>query len=107
MCIRDYSRSERLQRDAIGIWTSVLGPNHPYVGRGLDALAEVYLLQGRTADARRTYERALEIRQKSLGASNPDVAWTLTNLARTAVAAGDPVVGRRRVEQAIDIYKLG
>ena len=44
-------------------------------------LGLVYWKQGKYADAEGLYKRALAIREKALGASHPDVAQTLNNLA--------------------------
>ena len=58
-----------------------MGSDHPYVGMSLNNLASLYKSQGRYADAEPLYERALAIREKSLGPDHPAVGTTLNNLA--------------------------
>src|SRR5262249_59159667 len=86
-------------------WSASLGPNHPYVARGLDYLAEVVASRGGIARAHALYTRALAIRKRALGAAHPDVAWTLTSLARTDAASGNLVRALKQVDEAIDIYR--
>ena len=47
----------------------------------LHNLAIVYKEQGKYAEAEALYKRALEIKEKALGADHPAVAMTLNNLA--------------------------
>ena len=70
--------AERLHERANRIWSATLGPNHPYVARGLDALAAVADARGQRERARGLYQRALAIRKQTVGSDHPDVAWTLT-----------------------------
>lgn len=57
------------------------GPQDPRLGIILNALADVYRSQGRYAEAKPLYKRALMIQEKTLGADDPLVATTLNNLA--------------------------
>ena len=51
------------------------------MARTLHNLASVYNAQGKYAEAEALYKRALEIKEKALGADHPSVAMTLNNLA--------------------------
>jgi len=103
--VGDLAEADTLYEQAIDIWSTGLGPDHPFVATGVDALAEVVAARGQLDRARALYERALASRKRSLGPTHPQVAWTLTNLARTVADAGDPAVAIRYVDEAIAIYQ--
>ena len=73
--------------------------------RGLDALAEVAALRGQLDRSRELYERALAIHRRQLGPNHPQVAWMLTNLARTVADQGNTAQAIRYVDQAIAIFQ--
>lgn len=100
----DLQEAERIQRQAVRVWSESLNGDHPYVARALDALAEVVAARGDTARALALYQRVLRIRRAS-GAETPDVAWTLTNLAKTVADNGDVVTALGYVDQAIAIFQ--
>lgn len=99
----DFLEAERLYERAIQAW-SARGPADSYVAKGLDALAEVYEISGDAQRARGLYERALMIRRQ-IRADHPDVAWTLTNLARVIAASGDISLALRDLREATEIYR--
>ena len=101
----DLVEAERLHRRAIDVWTAALGPTHPYVARGLDALAQVLEARGQPLDARQLYERSLAIRRRAQDNDSADVAWTLTNLARVLDATGQPARARALLDEAIATYR--
>ena len=49
----------------------------------------MYRDQGKYGEAEGLYKRALVIREKALGASHPDVAWGLNNMAILYEARGE------------------
>ena len=100
----DFAEAERLHRLAITLWSTSLGSRHPYVARGLDALAEVLAARGQPEQAGLLYRQALSIRRSRIGPDHPDVAWTLTNLARMTADSGNLTLADRYVAQAIDIF---
>jgi CHAT domain-containing protein len=101
----DVAEAERLHQRAIRVWSAGLGRQHPYVARGLDALAEVVASRGEFARARALYQRALKIRRRDIETGRPDVAWTLTNLARTIADQGQVELALGYVQEAIATYK--
>ncbi len=101
----DIEESERLHQRAIRVWSAGLGPNHPYVARGLDALAEVVASSGDLSRAQKLYRQSLDIRRRSSDRQGPDVAWTLTNLARTVSDLGQHKNALQYVQQALTIYQ--
>ena len=60
--------------------TSIV-PSGPSTTSRSTSSALVYTAQGKYADAEGLHQRALAIREKSLGADHPDVAQSLNNLA--------------------------
>jgi CHAT domain-containing protein len=58
------------------------------VASSLNNLANVYLYQGKHAEAEGLYKRALAVREKALGASHPHVAGDLHNLANVYRSQG-------------------
>ncbi len=81
-----------------------LGPQHSFVARGLDALADVAAARGRLDRARELYTPTLAIRRSTLGATHPLVAWTLVNLARVLADSGHPDAGLVEIRRALAIY---
>jgi CHAT domain-containing protein/Tfp pilus assembly protein PilF len=103
--VGDLAAAERLNSQAIDIWSRGLGADHPFVAHGIDALAQVVAKRGQLMRARTLYTRALAIRRKALGAAHPQVAWTLANLAATEMDARDYVTASRHIEEAIALYR--
>jgi len=103
--IGDLIEADALYTRAVDIWSKGLGPNHSFVARGLDAVADVAAARGDLPRAHDLYERALAIRRRSLGPDHPHVAWTLTNLARTEADLGNVPLALRYIENAIAIYR--
>jgi hypothetical protein len=58
------------------------------VAWSLNSLAELHRAQGRYAEAEPFSERALAIRERTLGPDHPDVAAVLENYARLLRATG-------------------
>ena len=72
----------------------MLGRDHPDVARSLNNLADLYDgLPGRVRDAERLFERALAIRESTVGPDHPDTAKSLNNLA---LFEAETVTRRRR-----------
>jgi tetratricopeptide (TPR) repeat protein len=71
----------------------MLGPEDPYTATSLNNLAQLLKAQGDFAGAQPLYERALAIREKSLGPEHPE----------TASAQGDLVGARPLLERALAI----
>ncbi len=103
--VGDLAEAEQLYERAVQIWSKGLGRDHPFVAKGLDALADVAASRGRVTRAHSLYERALAIRRSRLGANHPQVAWTLTSLARTVADSGNLPLALRYIDEAIAIYK--
>jgi tetratricopeptide (TPR) repeat protein len=72
----------------LAIQEKALGLEHPDVATSLINLADLYRVQGRTADAEPLFHRALAIAEKALGPAHPSVALSLNNLAAQFWAQG-------------------
>ena len=70
-CINEHWPSARSRSDPIILTVAI----------SLNNLAELYRNQGKYDEAEPLYQRALAIREKSLGSDHPDVATSLNNLA--------------------------
>ena len=102
--VGDWADAERLYRTSVDMWSKTLGPDHPFVARGLDGLADVAASQGRFDAARRLYEQVLAMRRRTLGPAHPQVAWTLASLAAVSWKAGEPAVALRFADEAVAVF---
>ena len=101
----DWAEAERLYRTSVDMWSKTLGPDHPFVARGLDGLADVAASQGRFDAARRLYEQVLAMRRRTLGPAHPQVAWTLASLAAVSWRAGEPAIALRFADEAAAVFE--
>ncbi len=76
----DYAEAEKLLLAALKE-AEKFGNQDPRLPTSLNNLAELYLTQGKYAQAEPLYQRALAIREKALGPEHPDVATSLNNRA--------------------------
>lgn len=102
----DFGEAQRLYQQAIDVWSRGLGPRHPFVARGTDALAEVTATLGNFEQARSLYESALANRRTSLGAAHPQVAWTQANLAKMFASAGRLKLATRHADEALAVIRI-
>ncbi len=76
------ARSETLLREALGIYRTVLGEDSSAIGECLYQLAETEVAQHRYPDAERDYREAIDIFEKSQGATSPGLATALRRCAK-------------------------
>jgi eukaryotic-like serine/threonine-protein kinase len=69
----------------------------------LTSLGNVVYEQGRYSEAQKLHERALAIREKALGLSHPDVAYSLYALGKAVEARGDIAQSLKYLDRALDI----
>ena len=102
MAAGDKAYHEGDYPEAVKEWVAAVkeaegfGPQDPRLATSLNDLGEVYLLQGRYAEAEPLLKRALAIRENALGPEHPKVATSLNNLAeayryRERYAAAEPL----------------
>jgi tetratricopeptide (TPR) repeat protein len=100
-----YTEAERFLRQALGIYESALGENHPGVATTLANLGNLYRAQERLAEAESLFQRALRIRNSVLGVDHPNVAITLTNLANLYRAQDRLGEAEPMYERALEIWQ--
>jgi tetratricopeptide (TPR) repeat protein len=66
-----YDEAEPLYRQAIGVWRTALGEEHPLVATGLNNLAVLLWNTGRSEEANVYGRQALAIATRALGPSHP------------------------------------
>ncbi len=92
-----YERAYDLRRER-------LDPDHPDLGRSLNALGNVYFGRGEYDEALRKYRASLELRERVFGPSHPEVAGALNNVA-IALMRNDEFVGAiAALRRAGEIY---
>lgn len=80
------------------------GGHSPYLLAALLVLAEQLHLVGEFAESERIYERVLDL-QRRREPDHPDVATTLSRLARLHQSRGNPAAAEVRFRQALDIRR--
>ena len=78
-----------------------LGERHPSLSVPLNNLGGILRGQGELTAARAAYERALAIDRAHHGADDPLIAYGLTGIGETALAAGDVDEAIERLERAL------
>jgi tetratricopeptide (TPR) repeat protein/predicted Ser/Thr protein kinase len=91
--------AERNQTEALELFASAYGPEHPRTSLAQAELAAIWLAAGRIDDARRAYVESLEQLETSLGPDHIEVGAVATNLAMTHTRAGDPATAIRLLER--------
>jgi tetratricopeptide (TPR) repeat protein/predicted Ser/Thr protein kinase len=98
------AEAERHYRAAVDIRAAQLGADHPKVALNLHNLGEAQRLQGAYDDARKTFERSLEIKLEHMQ-NNPSVAITQTGLGRVLLELGEAETARKLLEDAVELRK--
>jgi CHAT domain-containing protein/tetratricopeptide (TPR) repeat protein len=100
-----YAEAERLYLQALDIWKTTIGENHPDCATTLHNLAGLYSTRGEYAAAERLYHQALGIERAVLGERHPDYAASLHNLALLYHTKGDYPQAERLYQQALEIWR--
>jgi tetratricopeptide (TPR) repeat protein len=80
-----------------------LRSDNPTMVKTLDNFGVVLRQRGELAEARKTFEQALAIREAQLGTDHPDVGWSLTNLGVLIGEMGKLAEARATLERGLDI----
>ena len=102
----DYAKAEPLLQQALGIWRTALGEQHPDVALSLNTLALLYSDIGDYAKAEPLVQQVLEMRRTALGEQHPDVALSLNNLAGLYREMGDYAKAEPLLQQALEIWRM-
>lgn len=98
--------AERLLRAALAGIGDAVGEHHPEYATCLSNLASVLRATGRHLEAKRAYERALEIRRAfAVTPEDVDVAESLHNLAVVHLELGEHAAALERQQQALAIWR--
>ncbi len=100
----DLTQAEAAAREAVDIYSHV-DVRQPDRVKADGILAEILLLQGRTAEAAPIFERVLAA-QRLLYKNNSKVADTLASLAQARLAQGDTTEAEKLVREALDSHRL-
>ncbi len=99
----ELETAEALMQRGLDIRSDQISETNTFTQLARIDLADVILRQGRIADARATFEQALEVLRGNGAGEHPTAAQGLTGLAEVAMAEGDPADAIRLLEQAITI----
>ncbi len=78
--VGEYESARPYYEQALEIYKTVLGAEHPFFATSLNNLANLYDSQGRYEDAEPLYQQAMAIRKNVLGEDHPEFASSLNNL---------------------------
>ena len=103
----EYDAAEKAYRDAIRIATSRPGDrkSQAALANSLYGLGTTLAKNGRYGDAEKCLREALALQQTLYGASNPDVARSLKDLARAVSDGGDLRAGIPIMQRAVDMQR--
>jgi len=100
-----YEAAEPLFLQALELWRSLLGEQHPAVATSLDDLAMLYRLQGHYEEAEPLNLQALELRRSLLGEQHFAVAGSLNNLALLYKSQGRYEKAEPLYLQALELWR--
>ena len=104
MSLTLWDRSLSLFQKALAIRSRELGEDHPDFAHSLLSLGDLYVEQGKPAEAQALQERGLAIMERSFGPAAPEVAWALYSLRGALMGAKD-AEARRALERALQIFE--
>src|ERR1700687_1638365 len=74
------AEAEDAYRRGLSLYEKTLGPDHPIVAAGLDAVARLYIKERRYAEAEPIAKRAIAIKETSFGPESAQIAPALASL---------------------------
>ena len=78
----DHLEAESALKRSLGIWTRLLGANHPDVANCQLTLADLYNIQGRHDKAEGLYREALRVRKQTFGPVHTEVAEVMDRIGQ-------------------------
>jgi len=100
----EYERAEAACRKALSIREPTLEPSSPSLANGYHNLADMLLHLRRPAEALALYQRALELRLKTLAPKQQQVISTRLKIAEAQCLAGDYPAARQEFAEAIGVF---
>jgi tetratricopeptide (TPR) repeat protein/tRNA A-37 threonylcarbamoyl transferase component Bud32 len=101
----DNARSEQEYRQAVELYVSAFGEEHPRVATALNNVGVALREQSHADEATTFYQRALAIREKVLTADHPDVGNCYNNLGVVASDHGDIDRAVRYYDKALAVWE--
>ncbi len=84
----NFKEAEQLQREALRIIRKIRGSDHLEVASALSAIAAL-ISERDPNEAKKMFNESIAIREKKLGSSHPQVAWTQYNYAHLIYDEGN------------------
>jgi eukaryotic-like serine/threonine-protein kinase len=103
--VDDTEAARRHNERAFALRSAILPPDHPDLGRSLNALGNVHLDLGEYDEALRRYREALELRERVFGPHHPEVAKALNNVSLILRRQRDFTGACQALERAVVIYE--
>jgi eukaryotic-like serine/threonine-protein kinase len=100
----DAGGAEAALRDALDIWDTIVGSDHPNIAQVKRRLAAALLAQGRLDEARAVADEALELQRRRLRRGHPATASTLAVLGAIALKAS-PAAAQPLLDEALTIRR--
>jgi tetratricopeptide (TPR) repeat protein len=91
--------------EALALYESVLGPNHPSTAVAHHGLGSTQLRRGHHAEALASFSRALEIFERAYGPNHPHVGRALNNIGNAKSGLGRLDDAERAYRRACDVLE--
>lgn len=82
-----------------------LGSNHPKLGQVMGAIGDYWVGKGETEKAIRAFRKEMQIKERILDRSSPELADCMLRQAPTYISDGLPDEAERYLTRCIDIYQ--
>jgi len=101
----DTEAASRHYERAFALRSALLPPDHPDLGRSLNALGNVHLDRGEYDQALARYRESLALRERVFGPHHPEVAKALNNVSLILRSKRDFGGARQALERGLAIYE--
>jgi len=102
----DYKTAERLEQEVLDLQEKWLGESDPAIPVTLNQLAVIKVTQGKIAEVKPLWERALALGQKNLPASSPVMVTIWANNGRLAQHEGRNEDAEKLFKKAIELAEM-
>ena len=102
-----YAEAAEVQTEAVALFRSSLGDEHPSTGFGLNNLGASLTALGRPAEALPLLEESIAIYRTALGADHPNIGFPLNNVAKALRDLGQRAEAERALDDAERLFRAG
>ena len=102
-----YPEAAEVQMEAVALFRSSLGDEHPSTGFGLNNLGASLTALGRPAEALPLLEESIAIYRTALGADHPNIGFPLNNVAKALRDLGRRAEAERALDDAERLFRAG